>query len=593
MSATITETQSKKISQLITEQCTLLCTAVIKLYTSSGKEPKWVDSTLIGGLCLIVDRKLKAKVFRMFELNTYDLLFETELYEDFKEHYHELNEYFHCFEIDGGYVGFSFSDSKDASKFKTQINLYSDKGEREIEIEHTQSAPLRETDKKKKKGGWFNLFRKKKRDEEEEDEKFEFVISKPTMVQHNDHISWDPVNQCFILDNLSPDLKRIFKNAGIRKKDLKDKESALIIFKTLINTNTFEKVPEDLQNMTEGGTNAEGGEGTGHDEDAKNDDGWTTSDATSNREGSIASQRLESKTTLHSRNISEKSQHSRNVSEKFSHSRNVSEGAKSIKSLRAETTTSDVGSLKQDQSSHATSLADGGDLKPLEEIAASSLEEDKTLQETGSVIIHDTNQSTDSGKLAAVDEKTEIDEETKTTTTTTQPTLKAPDLSILNLNPTASKTTNTTTTTSSTLAAPDLSILNLPIQKTTTAATTKPTTTTAKPTSSTTTGSLNSITASALQGVKLRKAEPKPTQTTSNTDGGGGGGQGQLLNQIRQGVTLKKVDQSLKLKNIDENQEIKLTNTLARAIAHRRQQLTKGKESDSDDSDWSDSDDSD
>lgn len=55
---------------------------------------------------------------------------------------------------------------------------------------------------------------------------------------HENHIGWDSKNNCFDFSQLSKETKQMFKNAGIRKKDLRDKDTALMIYSTLLNQNS-------------------------------------------------------------------------------------------------------------------------------------------------------------------------------------------------------------------------------------------------------------------------------------------------------------------------------------------------------------------
>jgi len=60
-------------------------------------------------------------------------------------------------------------------------------------------------------------------------------ISRPENPSHENHIGWDAKNQNFDFSQLSKELKRVFKKAGIRKKDLKDTNTALLIADAILN----------------------------------------------------------------------------------------------------------------------------------------------------------------------------------------------------------------------------------------------------------------------------------------------------------------------------------------------------------------------
>ena len=61
----------------------------------------------------------------MLDLNTYEQFFEYELHIDFKPDYLIQDDYFYYFEIEGGFIGFSFADSNDADNINLLVKKYS------------------------------------------------------------------------------------------------------------------------------------------------------------------------------------------------------------------------------------------------------------------------------------------------------------------------------------------------------------------------------------------------------------------------------------------------------------------------------------
>ena len=84
----------------------------------------------VGGiLCLVADRKLHSRYLRLYDINTYDLLFQTELYINFHQDYRELTDNFHCFPLEKVVVGLEFANVHDASAFKSLVLKYAFKGD--------------------------------------------------------------------------------------------------------------------------------------------------------------------------------------------------------------------------------------------------------------------------------------------------------------------------------------------------------------------------------------------------------------------------------------------------------------------------------
>jgi len=94
-------------------------------------------------------------------------------------------------------------------------------------------------EEKKEKGGWFG---KKKKDKSRDERPME--IGAPTNFKHITHIGWDESNG-FEVRNLPEEWKSLFKAAGVKKKDLENKETAKIIVQTLAENMS----PEEMARM--------------------------------------------------------------------------------------------------------------------------------------------------------------------------------------------------------------------------------------------------------------------------------------------------------------------------------------------------------
>jgi len=248
MAGTVSSEQLSKLSYLNGEKSTIITTGIARLHTSNKADRKWLYTELCGAICLVIDRGLGGiPFFRMYDLNTFDMVFECELYLDFHNSYVEINDFFHCFEVPGEFfIGFSFADSNEAMKFRVCVQNYSPKSNKPVFTFKPQSTQVSEKPKEKKKKGFFaSLFSKKEKkpkegderklDSDDEDYFNSLAISQPHQLVHENHIGWDSKNNCFDFSQLSRETKKMFKNAGIRKKDLRDKDTALMIYATLLN----------------------------------------------------------------------------------------------------------------------------------------------------------------------------------------------------------------------------------------------------------------------------------------------------------------------------------------------------------------------
>jgi len=60
-------------------------------------------------------------------------------------------------------------------------------------------------------------------------------VSRPENSVLENHIGWDHKKDTFDLSQISREMKSIFKNAGIKKKELEDKTTAILIAKSILS----------------------------------------------------------------------------------------------------------------------------------------------------------------------------------------------------------------------------------------------------------------------------------------------------------------------------------------------------------------------
>lgn len=75
------------------------------------------------------------------------------------------------------------------------------------------------------------------------------VVSAPTNVRHLQHIGYDP-EKGFEVSNIPEEWKALFKSAGLKPKDLKDKETAQAIIQTMAQYSAEENVHEEIQQQS-------------------------------------------------------------------------------------------------------------------------------------------------------------------------------------------------------------------------------------------------------------------------------------------------------------------------------------------------------
>ena len=63
----------------------------------------------------------------MYDINSSELIFQSELYLNFHLSYRELNDYFFCFPLEKVIIGIQFANVHDGSMFKGLVGHYSPK----------------------------------------------------------------------------------------------------------------------------------------------------------------------------------------------------------------------------------------------------------------------------------------------------------------------------------------------------------------------------------------------------------------------------------------------------------------------------------
>ena len=103
---------------------TALAMAIARFYWRDDKEEdgKFKEANLGGILCFIIDRKLKSRFFRLYDINTSELLFQTELFVNFANNFTYICDKFYCFPLVKAVLGVEFANLNDALYFKRLID---------------------------------------------------------------------------------------------------------------------------------------------------------------------------------------------------------------------------------------------------------------------------------------------------------------------------------------------------------------------------------------------------------------------------------------------------------------------------------------
>ena len=97
-----------------------------RIHTCETKSEYWLYSGLQGALvyCIKADTKPNTCHFLMFDLKTFETVFDCELYKKFEKAYKKGSERFYYFEVNNGFIGFEIPDMNEAQILYAQITSF-------------------------------------------------------------------------------------------------------------------------------------------------------------------------------------------------------------------------------------------------------------------------------------------------------------------------------------------------------------------------------------------------------------------------------------------------------------------------------------
>jgi hypothetical protein len=206
-----------------------------KLFSCDRDGRNWLYSDVEGYLCFIVDYQLKTKYLVIFDITSFEKLFQYELYNNFLKFYEELAPEFRSFEIDSGFMGFQFESKEDAVNFDSIIQRLSG-------LTNDLFAKPRTKEDMKLKEKIADNYCKRLKEKFSSEDKYDenYAEDGTTILTHNNfkvlqNIEYDKETKQFKFGKISEELKEMFLSFGIKKKDLeRDADFAFSLLKKVI-----------------------------------------------------------------------------------------------------------------------------------------------------------------------------------------------------------------------------------------------------------------------------------------------------------------------------------------------------------------------
>ena len=122
----LTLVEKKIIKSLLYPQYEVLNYSFCRIHTCASTSKSWLYTNLEGALTLGLDLKLKACRFFLYDLSSFEVLFECELYKKFSTAYTKGSERFYYFEVNKGFIGFEIPSINEAEILSAVITNLTD-----------------------------------------------------------------------------------------------------------------------------------------------------------------------------------------------------------------------------------------------------------------------------------------------------------------------------------------------------------------------------------------------------------------------------------------------------------------------------------
>lgn len=232
----VPELKVKRIVSFLPNSQEINAAMMARIYTGDPNGITWLDSRLDGILCFISDYQLKTFFIIMYDNFTFEKLFQYELYHESYKKAIICAPGFLSIEVEAGFLGFLFEKTEEADGFLGVLKKFGAFGANLFQGRMPGGESMKNIDKAKT---YLNNIKErfitdemKKYDENFADDGIEIVRSRN--VEILGPIYYDETLGKFQFEDLTDELKMIFKMNGIKKKDLEDVELGYSIIKKII-----------------------------------------------------------------------------------------------------------------------------------------------------------------------------------------------------------------------------------------------------------------------------------------------------------------------------------------------------------------------
>ena len=147
MTESVSFIQKKIINSLLFGNYDIIKIIFARIYTFGNDSKSWLYSGLEGALVFCIEARLKVARFLLFNLKSFEIVFDCELYKKFYNNFIKENDNFFYFEVNKGFIGLEIPNKEEATSLEEQIQILTDDY---IKSRLRSYRPMKEIEKQEK-----------------------------------------------------------------------------------------------------------------------------------------------------------------------------------------------------------------------------------------------------------------------------------------------------------------------------------------------------------------------------------------------------------------------------------------------------------
>jgi len=231
MSEHISLIQKKIIHSILYGDYDIINIFFARIYTSGEESNFWLYSRLEGALIFCIDVRLKVAKFLLFNLKSFEIVFDCDLYRGFNKKFIKgsTNNFFY-FGVNDGYIGLEIPNLEEVSLLEEVISLHSDDM---LKSRIRNFSPMREGELKEKGRKNIKILKQKLITSGNKNIEKEIIFNQGELEKTINNIEIDDKNGIlFIIENEYNDIiKKLKKLKGIKISRLKNNKDNKIFSK--------------------------------------------------------------------------------------------------------------------------------------------------------------------------------------------------------------------------------------------------------------------------------------------------------------------------------------------------------------------------